>query len=221
MKDKIDTRDTLVTLLKDKYAHEYNRKKYFDDALGVPITISSFLIGGIYYVVNESSTIENFTFRITFEALTGLLLLVCVITFFFLFRVYFTYTKLYRSFPDSKEITDYYNKLKVHHIESGKKDNSADLENCLDDHLKKDIMAWYVKSNSKNLIINESRGQNFIYAKIFLGIALILGILIFSLTCLNKSFMAKETTQSKPPPPEIRRDKASSPKKIINTPPKK
>ena len=211
MKDKIDSRDSLIVLLKDKYDHEYNRKKYFDDALGVPITLSSFLIGGIYYVVNDSSNIQELTVRTIFEVLIALLFIICIIT---LYKVYFTYNSLYSSFPDSKVVSDYYNDFKKHQIGCGKKEGSTELEECIANDLKDQTKTWYIKANTKNLDQNEKRGQNFINAKLFLGLALVLGVLIFSLTCINKSInMAKQTTQQapKPTPPTIRRDKASKP----------
>jgi hypothetical protein len=220
MKDKIDSRDSLIVLLKDKYDHEYGRKKYFDDALGVPITLSSFLVGGIYYVINDSSNIQDLTIRTIFEVLVALLFIICIVTFYFLYKVYFTYNSLYSSFPDSKEVSDYYNNFKKHQVECGKKEGSLELEECISSDLKDQTITWYIKANTKNLDQNEKRGQNFINAKLFLGLALVFGVLIFSLTCINKSVnMAKQPTQQnpKPTPPTIRRDKASKPNAAPST----
>jgi len=214
MNNSIDSRDSLIVLLRDKYEHEYNRKKYFDDALGIPITLSSFLVGGIYFVVNDSSNSQHLTVQILFAVLIVSLVIACIFTFVSLFKVYFTSNNLYSSFPDSELIGNYYVDLRKHYLDCGKTEGSEELENCINNHLKDETIKWYIHATTKNLELNEIRGQNFINAKKRLGYALILGSLVFLLTCINKSvIMAKQTNEQKPVPaaPAIRRDKASKP----------
>lgn len=211
MKEKVDSRDSLIILLKDKYEHEYSRKKYFDDALGIPITLSSFLVGGIYYVVNDSSNSQSLIVQVNFAILITILSIICLFTFKSLYRVYFTSNDLYSSFPDSELVGNYYEDLKKHYVTCGKTEGSAEFEECINNHLKDQTIRWYIDSNTKNLKINEKRGQNFINAKKRLGYALMLGSIIFVLTCINKSTNMAKQQSAPPPPPAVRRDKASKP----------
>jgi len=152
----IDSRDDLIALLKDKYEHEYNRKKYFEDTLGLPFTLLTALAGGIYLVIDEGTKGISPVYQIVWVVLIVLLIIGAVLSIFYLYKVYIKYGKEFASFPDSASVKKFYEESKKYYSKEEHLDGQ-DLEKHLSDSLKDQSIQWYTNTNAINLTTNEER----------------------------------------------------------------
>jgi hypothetical protein len=198
----MDSRDSLIILLKEKYEHEYNKKKYFEDTLPVPITLLTALVAGIYLIINDKTKIIAPAYIYIWIGLLVLLFASCILSVYFLYRVYIKFGSTFSSFPMSSEIFKYYNDLKIHH------EHETYFNEKIENDLKDAIIDWYVNANTVNTNINDKRANSYTWARICLFTSVSLGILVFLIISITKlSDMAKKQQPSTPPPPAVKSSK--------------
>lgn len=191
-----DSRDSLIALLKEKYDHEYNRKKYFEDTLQTPITLFTGLVGGIYLVLNDNIKDISPTLKLIWIFILFVLIICSITSFYFLYKAYVSFGDKFNSFPKSLALVEFYNKSKEHFVEQ--RIGSTELEDSLDNSLKNEIINWYVDANEKNWALNEKRAEVYINARKSLGISLSLGIVLFIFISITKlSHMSNQPKNSK------------------------
>src|SRR3546814_10730891 len=92
----MDSRETLLEILKEKYAYELGRRSSLDSCLGIPITLMSFLIAGVFVAIgDESLWLFSDCTKLLLWVLVGVILIGCVVAFVFLFIVFFGYKRAY------------------------------------------------------------------------------------------------------------------------------
>lgn len=170
------SKDYVITILREKYEYELARKRYFDDILGVPVTILSFLIASMYVVVTDKDFYNSICYiNVIKWALITALFISCVCTGICLYRVYFGFNRLYSSFPESEKIVNEdYENLKKYHTDY----NAKNAESAIVESLKDYIITWYKDCNTNNTQINDNRGNAYYWARLTIGIALGIGLLL-------------------------------------------
>lgn len=189
-----DSRDNLITILKDKYDYELNRKKTLDDALTLPVTLLSFIVGSIYLLVTDISdktlsSLELFCKWLLFS----LLLLSALIAFVCLYKVYFGFRRFYCTFPASSEVLTAYDTLTERH--SSVQDGQLKEQYIISD-LKEYNVIWYKDCNLANTGANDRRADAFFAARMWLGISMIICILLLIFICIVKTHDVKQTSNS-------------------------
>ena len=180
------SKDILITVMKDKYDHEMGRKDNFETSLNIPITILSAMFAGLYFVITDSQLISYSCPITTIKwILISLLFTSCITTMGLLFRVYFGYKRSYCVFPESHTVFNIdYRRLEDY----TKQHSSSDMyESDLSEHLKDNIIKWYLDCNEHNTPVNDSRAEALFYARLFLCISLSLGLLLLMFVCIIKS----------------------------------
>jgi len=180
-----NSKDYIISLLKDKFDYEQKRKDDFETSLGIPITILSALFAGAYFVVSDSSLQGINCSLLTIKWILVILLLVSLVTtLVLLFIVYFGFKRYYFSFPDSDTVynTDY------KALEEYTKEHYADsYEESLLDNLKNKVIHWYLDCNTNNTSVNDRRSNALYYAKMSICISLSVGLALLILICFIKS----------------------------------
>ena len=207
---------TIIDILKEKYEYENERKRYYDNVITLPVSLLAFIVTGIYFITNEKVTARWFIY--INSCIIYPLLLSCVVSMFFLFRVFFGHKRKYCSFPETRivlsdyyKIKDYYNSLSP----------NADNTTKIDIEFRDFVIKWYLDISDNNIKVNDTRAENFHLSKIFIGISYLLAILVFCLYCYTKtsySLMATKPTTApplpqspRPTPSPVRREKADKP----------
>lgn len=179
-----ESKTQLISLLKDKYDYELNRKETFESALGTPIAVLSGLFAGIFFICSDE-TLKNVNCSLlTFKwLLLTLLIASCSLSIIMLFVVYFGFRRSYCLFPESslvygkdyKELEQY---VKEHH-------NGDDSQ--LNELLSERIITWYVDCNTNNTGVNDKRGNALYYSKLFLCTSLSIGLTLLIMVSLIKA----------------------------------
>jgi|GEM_PF-887576 len=170
----MDSRDNLIDILKEKYSYELSRKSYFDSCLGTPITLMSFLIAGVFITINDSTIwITDACTRKLMYGLLGAIFIGCLLSFIFLFVVFFGFKRSYCSMPDSYLIHDAYQTLVQRH----EKEKRCREEYIISD-LKDYIIQWYKDCNSSNIKVNDKRGNALYNFRMTIAITMVVGIFL-------------------------------------------
>jgi len=48
------SKENVITILKEKYEYENERKRYYDNIITLPISLLAFIITGLYFIVSDS-----------------------------------------------------------------------------------------------------------------------------------------------------------------------
>jgi hypothetical protein len=201
------TQETLITLLKEKYDYENERKRYYDNILTLPITLLTFIIAGIYFIINEIVAIQWFNdikpwFIYPLIATTA-------ISMVLLFVVFFGLKRTYCSFPSSSTILSDLERIRNSFSELP--DDSL-KEEKINDRLNEFTVCWYTDVNDNNIKVNDLRGNYLFYSKIFIGVSYILVFIIFLFYINIKLNMAKQPANPQPTQPvspsPVRREKS-------------
>lgn len=170
----MDSRDFLIEILKEKYTYELSRKSYYDCCLVVPITLMSFLVAGIFITIGDEQVWSTvLCARIFLYALLGLIIAGCIVSFVFLFIVFFGFKRSYNSMPDSDVVNESYSVLVKRH-EKEKKDK----EEYLVSDLKEYMIRWYSLCNTDNTKTNDRRGNALYSFRLSIGITMIMGVIL-------------------------------------------
>ncbi|MGM9476502.1 hypothetical protein ACS5PU_08725 [Pedobacter sp. GSP4] len=180
-----NSKDYIISLLKDKYDYEQKRKDDFESSLGTPITVLSALFAGSYFVVSDPSLNGINCSLVTIKWILVILLMsALIITLIFLFIVYFGFKRRYCSFPDSNTV--YNGDFKS--LEQYTKEHYPETyEEVLMDSLKDRAIQWYLDCNNNNTSVNDTRGNSLFRAKLSICISLGIGLALLILICFIKS----------------------------------
>jgi len=178
-----DSKDYLISLLKDKYEHEMSRRRDFESSLNIPITLLTALFVGVYYVATDSTVNSQYC---SLNAIKWILIigifLTSALTMIFLFIVYFGFKRSYCVFPKSTEVHNDYKGL-----ESYCKEHFSDTyESSLTDQLNNHAIQWYLQCNKHNTPLNDKRGNALFNARLCVCIGLSMGLLLLTLTTVIK-----------------------------------
>jgi hypothetical protein len=202
-----DSRDDLISLLKDKYDYEFDRKKTLDNALTLPVTLLSFIVAAIYFLISEvkDNTIANWFVVIKWLLFIGIMF-TATVAFINLYKVYFGFRRFYSSFPSSTDIIEAYKRLIPRH-EDVKKEELR--ERFVISDLKEYKIIWYRDCNEANTSANDRRANAFFAARLWLGFSMIICILLLIFISIIKTADVKQATPP-PPPPPVRREKSDN-----------
>lgn len=175
----MESKNILLDLLKEKYDYERERRRYYDEGLNIPVAILTLIIGGTYTLLTNDS-IEKVSFS---SACVIAILVLAVVSLFYLWRTYFGYNRRYCSFPDSNTVINRYTALKLYHKKNtGIECEENDLINKhFKEDLEEDIIEYYRDINSNNITVNDLRGDSLHKAKMYIGFSICLAILLFLL----------------------------------------
>lgn len=189
-----DSREYLIALLKEKYDYELNRKKVLDDALTMPITLLSFIVGVLYFMLSQiPDQLLNCNEQWVKWILSISLLLAASMSFIYLYKVFFGYRRFYCSFPNSDEVIASYYKL----VDRHKLVRDADIqEEYIISDIKEYQIIWYKDCNQANTEANDKRGDAFFIGRMWLGISMIICILLMIFIYYIKSYNGKQTSNT-------------------------
>ncbi len=179
------SKEQLISLLKDKYDYELNRKESYESALGTPIAVLSALFAGIYFICSDDKLKSIACSLNTFKwLLLTLLMIGCSLSIIMLFVVYFGFKRSYCLFPESSIVynTDY-KELEKYANEHHPENSEAKLQELLNER----VIVWYVDCNTNNTKVNDRRGNALYYAKLFLCISLSIGLILLIMISLIKA----------------------------------
>ena len=180
-----NSKEYLISILKDKYDHEMVRKSDFESSLNIPITLLSALLAGIYFVTSDTTIASSMCNLKTVKwILLILLFLSCMVTIVFLFIVYFGYRRSYCTFPESNVVVN----VDFKQLEQYNKEHNADkYEESLLETLRDRVVSWYLNCNNHNTPVNDKRGNALYYARMFLLISLSIGFILLIFMCIIKT----------------------------------
>jgi len=191
MNSGIDSRDTLIDILKEKYEYENKRKQTLDDSLNLPVSLLSFLTAGAFiFLTDTNDKWMSLASVVGKWVLLIALLITTTISFVNLYVVFFGLRREYSSFPDSDQVHDSYLNLIERHYEV---DDEQLKEQYLISDLKEYSIIWYKDCNRQNIIANDKRNDAFFRARMWLGISMIIGILVLLFICIYKIHYGKQT----------------------------
>lgn len=189
--------DYLLELLKDRYKQESTRYKEFEGALGLPVTILTALLAGLYIVGSDDVlwNKEGLVY-ISVMVLFCVLGLFITITIFYLAGVYWGINRAWHTLPESKTIREVDVPELCKYVQQIAPD---DFETRMVEELKTNTIEWYTHCNTMNTAINNSRGIKMYYARLFLLASLFTGLfLLGNVIYIKQEIMSKKEKQDKP-----------------------
>lgn len=173
----------LLSMLKEKYDFEMDRKKSYDESVSTPITLVSFLVAGIFYSLIDDDMID-LNQHMEFARIAILLPMgfFCILTFIKLHEVYVSTNVYYKSFPSTKDVISDYKNLADYKEVKGP-DESKPLEELFTENM----IDWYQDCNEQNCKSNDIRMNALYQSKSLIGIAFIFGIILTIFIGLVKS----------------------------------
>jgi len=180
----MDSRETLLEILKEKYAYELGRRSSLDSCLGIPITLMSFLIAGVFVAIgDESLWMFSGCTKWLLLVLIGVILIGCVVAFVFLFIVFFGYKRAYSALPESKVVATCYHSFMKRHKKAKRNEEEYIISDLMDY-----MITWYTDCNSDNTKTNDKRGEALYRFRLVIGVTMGFGILLLISICLIKLF---------------------------------
>jgi hypothetical protein len=215
-------KDYLLELLKDRYEHESARYKEFEASLGIPITVLTALCAALYFVGTDKELVNSIGVgHVLVLVFFGFLLINIVITIGYLIGVYFGFKRAWIAFPESKTIKENDIQSLSQYVQEVEPDN---FEFRMIQELKDNAIEWYVSCNTDNTRTNNVRGDRMYYARLFLILSLISGLLLLGTSLYIKNInMSKQETKPREqtqrpkasPVTQQRNDTPTNPKPII------
>lgn len=177
--------ELLLSMLKEKYDFEMDRKKSYDESVSTPITLVSFLVAGIFYSLIDEDMIDlnqHMEFvRISILFPMGIF---CILTFIKLYKVYVSPNVYYKSFPSTRDVISDYKNLADY-----KEIKGIDESKPLEELFTENMIDWYQDCNEQNCKANDIRMNALYDSKTLIGIAFIFGIILLIFIGLVKSNM--------------------------------
>ncbi|MEN0095856.1 MAG: hypothetical protein AAGB30_10760 [Pedobacter sp.] len=215
-------KDYLLELLRDRYDQESTRYKEFENALGLPVTILTALLAGLYIVGTDIDVwkCDGLTFVLLY-ALSVLLGLFIIVTICLLACVYWGINRAWHTLPESKTIKEVDVPELSRYVNEVAPDN---FEVRMVEELKTNAIDWYTECNTTNTSINNYRGIKMFYARLFLLASLFCGLLLLgNVIYIKQDQMSKQIEKPKEAPKRPaaspithqRNDKSADPKTVI------
>ncbi|MCC8409907.1 hypothetical protein LJ707_13295 [Mucilaginibacter sp. UR6-1] len=187
----------LITILKEKYDYEVQRKLHFESILNIPVTMLGLLSAGIFYVLNLSPNHSYLWFNEIKPWCVGINMVSFTTSIVLIILFYFGYKREYKSFPNSDEVStnftelsEYYDKitpgLTLLELIFNPSKREKEIDAKTNERFKQNIIGWYVEINTHNSSINDYRGTLLFGAKFFIGISYLILILTYALSLANR-----------------------------------
>ena len=189
-------KDYLIELLKSRYEHEASRYKEFEGSLGIPISVLTALLAGVYVVGTDESCwkgagLSHIILLFMLFFLVGLI----IITICLLACVYWGKNRAWHTLPESKTIQEVDVPALITYVNDIAPDN---FELQMIDELKTNTIEWYTYSNTENTRINNYRGVKMFYARLFLLASIFAGlVLLVNVLYIKNEIMSKQEQKPK------------------------
>lgn len=144
----MDNKD-IYDFFRDAYEFEHERKDALNSRLSLILTSLVVIIGAVTYFINNLPFIPIDTLKVLFFASLAGLLIVLGLSFYYLYKCFFSYT--YRYVAKSDLIKNYIAELKEYNRKSR---DPVDIGNKIEDYLKSQYSGAASRNRANNIMKN-------------------------------------------------------------------